>query len=613
MPCRVRLRVLAFLLVLSAAALAAPALKADIIYVDASATGLDDGTSWEDAFTDLQNGLDAATGAGDQIWVATGTYHPSVEVGGTGERYRSFSLRNGVALYGGFAGGEEALDERDPELHPTTLSGDIGVPDDASDNCYHVFHHPDGSNLDETAVLDGFIVTAGRADGSGGDSHRGGGMYNEDASPTIANCVFLANRASAAYSSDGGAVCNYYASPRFESCAFVDNLCGQYGGAIANLWFASPVIVDCTFSGNHAGLDGSANGFAGAMYCYGTCDPLVSGCTFEQNSANYDGGAVGHDGSAGAYYVNCRFSGNVAVLYGGAAYNRGGATSTYVQCIFDQNQGTAANAHGGAMYNYNASPTIGNCVLYGNESGCVGDGIYNYQYSDPVITNCIILGADGIYSGGGSEPTVTYCAIEQGGFEDPEWHNIAADPLLADPAGGDYHLTEGSPCIDAGSNDALPSDAADIDGDEDIAEPIPLDYFADERRQDVPGVPDTGQGAAPIVDIGIHEYSDTEVAVPSTPGTPEEAALHPNRPNPFNPRTTISYATAEPASVTLRVFDTAGRLVDVLVEAETMPAGTHTATWTGRDARGRAMPSGIYFCRLETGGQVETRRMALIR
>ncbi len=84
-------------------------------------------------------------------------------------------------------------------------------------------------------------------------------------------------------------------------------------------------------------------------------------------------------------------------------------------------------------------------------------------------------------------------------------------------------------------------------------------------------------------------------------------------PNPFNPQTTISYELPEPAPVTLRIFDLTGRLVDVLVEGESQPAGTHSATWTGRDSRGRAMESGMYFYRLETGRYVETKRMTLIR
>jgi hypothetical protein len=133
---------------------------AGIIYVDVDATGANTGISWGDAFTNLQHGLDAA-GAGDQIWVAEGTYKPVTEHGGVGDRYKSFQLKNGVALYGGFdpSVGVIAFEDRDWVSYVTILSGDLGTAGDASDNCYHVFYHPAGTALNSRAVLDGFTIT----------------------------------------------------------------------------------------------------------------------------------------------------------------------------------------------------------------------------------------------------------------------------------------------------------------------------------------------------------------------------------------------------------------------------------------------------------------------
>ncbi len=81
-----------------------------------------------------------------------------------------------------------------------------------------------------------------------------------------------------------------------------------------------------------------------------------------------------------------------------------------------------------------------------------------------------------------------------------------------------------------------------------------------------------------------------------------------NHPNPFNPHTTIRFDLLQQGEVTLRIFDLAGRLVDVLLEGVELPAGVHTAIWNGR-----TMPSGIYFCRMDVGEFTETKRMTLVR
>ncbi len=110
----------------------------------------------------------------------------------------------------------------------------------------------------------------------------------------------------------------------------------------------------------------------------------------------------------------------------------------------------------------------------------------------------------------------------------------------------------------------------------------------------------------------IIEMDDSAVAVDQQVGEPVPRFVR-VYPNPFNPQASIEYELPEQTTVILRIFDLAGRLVDVLVEGEEMAAGTHAATWTGRDAQGRTLPSGTYFYRLETDGFVETRRMTLIR
>ena len=199
-----------------------------------------DGT-WPGCYTDLQAALADAT-AGDEVWVAAGTYRPT----DTTERSISFEMVGGVALYGGFVGGETSRDQRDWEANETVLSGDIGTPEDNSDNSYHVVRGADD------AVLDGFIVTGGCADGEGEDSY-GGGMYNSHSSPTVTNCTLVGNSAGDAQYGGGGGMYNYYAYPAVTNCRFIDNWINDVdnggGGAMYN-YCSSPRVVDCAFDYN---------------------------------------------------------------------------------------------------------------------------------------------------------------------------------------------------------------------------------------------------------------------------------------------------------------------------------------------------------------------------
>jgi hypothetical protein len=88
--------------------------------------------------------------------------------------------------------------------------------------------------------------------------------------------------------------------------------------------------------------------------------------------------------------------------------------------------------------------------------------------------------------------------------------------------------------------------------------------------------------------------------------------LGPNVPNPFNPRTQISFDLARPGQTRLSIFDVRGMLVAKLLD-EDLPAGPHTAVWDGLDRTGRAASSGTYFYRLESGPVVQARKMLLIR
>ena len=158
--------------------------------------GSGDCSSWLNA-CDLQAALTSAD-EGDEIWVAAGTYTPTVPAG----LAATFQMAAGVALYGGFGGTEALRSQRNWSTHLTVCSGDLDGNDttDAhgvvTNTAYitgaNALHVVTGSGVTRTAVLDGFVVTAGRADQSPYDAY-GGGMLNSAGSPTIRNVTFSGN------------------------------------------------------------------------------------------------------------------------------------------------------------------------------------------------------------------------------------------------------------------------------------------------------------------------------------------------------------------------------------------------------------------------------------
>jgi hypothetical protein len=430
-----KLRVLIYVLLVVVLALIAteehPSLaEGSIIYVDADATGANNGASWTDAFTTLQPALDTAV-AYDQVWVAAGTYLPTHEFIPGDPRSASFQMKNGVEIYGGFdpSTGITGWLDRDWVSNPAILSGDIGIGGDSSDNSYHVFYH-NFIELDNSAILDGFVITAGNANGEIAPHGNGGGMYNDiyNGSPMITNCVFTNNNANIY---GGGMYNTNHANPHLHDCSFLDNNAGFGGGGMANM-NSMPTLGDCTFHSNY-GEEG------GGIFNSGS-SPLLYNITFSENIAHSGGGMV--NVSSNPHLENVTFSGNFA-------------------------------SDGGAMSNYSSSPYLNNCTIVDNSvaEGGIGGGIYNSS-GTPVLTLCILWGnaPDQI---AGAEATVSLSDI-QGGYAGIA--NIDADPLLSDLAdhGGatlTYALWPGSPAIDSGYTDCSPRDQRyvhrPIDGDMD--------------------------------------------------------------------------------------------------------------------------------------------------
>ena len=237
--------------------LAAPGFVRAQIYVDAGATGgSNDGTSWANAYTTLQPAINAAS-AGEQVWVARGTYNPTTDAN---DPDTSFVMKEGVAIYGGFTSGQMNLTDRDadPASNGTVLSGDIDNDGTKAGNSHHVIKN-DNNGLTSGAILDGFTVSGGDAN-SEDDlpasltlEYFGGGVLNVVVSPTITNCRFQGNSAIS-----GGAVFNGGGSPDFSNCSFQENAATSDGGAVYNFRSASPGFTDCSFRENTASRLGGA-------------------------------------------------------------------------------------------------------------------------------------------------------------------------------------------------------------------------------------------------------------------------------------------------------------------------------------------------------------------
>ncbi|MBU0718232.1 MAG: right-handed parallel beta-helix repeat-containing protein, partial [Planctomycetes bacterium] len=387
----------------------------------------------------------------------------------------SFELAAGVTILGGYRGcGSASPNKRDHVAYPAVLSGDLTGDDSASsccaihdgvgcdessceapvcaerpscctdawtglcaaramflctglcdsngENSYHVVSSP---GVGPTAVLDGFIIRAGRADGS---PQFGGGLYNNNGRPTLVSCTFTGNFSI----SGGGGVFNNDGAPTFTGCTFAKNISLGSGGGMGNDSAAAPVLDDCDFIDNWAGGNG------GGMSSLNDSTPTLTDCTFTGNTAVGRGGAIHVGENCDVTLADSLLNGNVADD-GGGIYVRSGGSSALTNCTITGNEGTTI---GGGLYTAGMPVTLTGCVLWGNTS--------SFSPNDEVAQ---ITAASGV------TPAVAYTCIEGwtdllGGVE-----NHGDDPLFVDADGADdvpgnedddLRLAAGSPGINRG-------------------------------------------------------------------------------------------------------------------------------------------------------------------
>ncbi len=487
----------------------------DVLYVDEDAAGeTHDGLSWTTAYTNVQDALDrtqAHSMYDYEIWVAEGVYYPDAGAGHTADsESESFTIsHNNVQLYGGFAGWENARDQRDWETHVTILSGDIDGNDANLDgnhiaetwqvitgnNADHVLWL-DGvthENITAETIIDGFTITAGQADGDY-PNERGGGLYCDGAgsghgadngvcSPTLIHVTFSGNRSD----NRGGGMYND----------------GRDGGE------SSPALINVAFSGNRA-VDEDGGGMYNDGRHDGRSSPTLTNVIFKDNRGDEGGGIynTGRDGGVSSpVLTNVTISGNEADKDdGGGMYNDG---------------------HDGV-----SNPTLVNAIIWDNGAMDDGHQLYNEDATLVLSYTLIQSGTLNIHNDSGSSTSY--------------FHVLTDYPLFVAPNDGNYRLQADAPAIDAGDNTApgLSGITTDLDGHT---------RFADMQKAD------TGNGDAPIVDMGAYE------------------ALPPLR---FHKMARPMYNVGHHDAVTYTLtLANTGVDSDTVVLTDTLPVGTTFAAW----------------------------------
>ncbi|MEM6700380.1 MAG: right-handed parallel beta-helix repeat-containing protein, partial [Bacteroidota bacterium] len=410
-----------------------PFVANQIVYVDASKTGgQNDGSSWANAFLNIQDGLIAAScNSVTQLWVAKGTYYPDEGAGNLNDdRVASFSLRNNLAIYGGFVGNEADtydLTLRDFTVNETIISGEIQQDNDFTNNSFHIFFHNLTAldSLDQTAVLDGFTISQGNANGGIFPLNSGAAMLNRFASPTVSNCTFKNNIASLR----GGAMYNYSCYSTFTNCTFEANSSGDDGGAIYNS-LSAPNINNSIFRHN------TALNYGGGLFSTSFSAPIVNNCVFQFNKVARQGGGV-FSISSDPQIINCTFNRNSAGERGGAVVN------SYADCF------------------------ITGSIIWNNEANAVNNSVEASIFNE---TSQVRITASLVANSGGSgnwNPLVA----------DIEASNIDTDPFFKNPANGDLSLVDCSPAIDAGNKRFQPL-TEDLAGNDRVFNDVEVDMGA---------------------------------------------------------------------------------------------------------------------------------------
>ena len=385
----------------------------------------------------------------------------------------------------------------------------------------------------------------------GGNGGNGGGVHVTAGLPTFIDCVISSNHTGA-----GG--------NGFVSGAGPGGSAGGNGGAGAGLYVgtgSTVTLTRCIVTANVTGVGGTG----GSSFI---CTPPLSCSSVGANGGNGGDGA-GVFAAASVVAVNCLFRANETGAGGAAGFDNdppspnpgrggnGGAWGGGVNAGVLRNSTVDGNlvAAAGSAGGIDATPSVSNSIVWNNSSTQISMGA-TVLFSD-------IAGG---YAGAG---------------------NLNANPLFMNEANGDLHLTAGSPCIDAGSNNEVPAGVTtDLDGQQRIR--------------------DGNSDHVAVVDMGPYEFRNpTDVA--AARGDCGALCVE----SPSADAVGMRYRIDSAAFVRLEVLDVAGRSIRV-VETGARPAGRFTTLWDRRDARGIRTADGVYFAVLRANGERVVRKFVVV-
>ncbi len=421
-------------------------IHAQTIYVDADASGANNGSSWADAYTDLQDALDNAN-TDDAIWIAEGTYFPG---SGSLDTNSVFNIETPVKLYGGFDGTEAMLEDRDFDNNITRLSGDLqedDIPGNLStnreDNATHVVVVD--SLLSSSTVFDGLYVSGGHTSNNGDlelFARAGGGIFSRS-TIEVRNCVFEEN-----YGRSGAGIYVIWEDLEgcvFENSLFEDNQSTSQGAGIMLNTIVDAQVINCDFENNIAVrgafyplrcenilVDGcnfinneNSGGFGGALFSWSNEFILVKNSTFEGNVAGNSGAGYidGRELDDGLIsFDSCTFRENEVSGWGGALGILQTPNSSITNCTFEGNIGAglgSTSGGGGALwYGFVGENEVSNCLFESNTSEWGGAIFVQNDSTNLYLEECDFLfnscngNGGAVYTSGGSILEVDDCYFE---------------------------------------------------------------------------------------------------------------------------------------------------------------------------------------------------------